>query len=148
MKTKLENFFEEFYEKYSDSSVLKKRTEKEEKDLYEKGYSAYEAGDYKEAVAAFESLLLSRPNESAYWQALGSARQMEKDYEKALYAWAMATVLDPENPSFPFHAAECCFSNNDPQEGLKALNIVKSITDEDHELHKKALILEERWDNG
>lgn len=150
MSITLEDFFSDFLKKLedSDSTILKPRSQKEEKELYEKGYVSYEAGDYKQAVCAFESLLLYKPYKSAYWQALGSARQMNKEYEKSLYAWAMAMIIEPKNPYLPFHAAECCFSKNDPEEGKKALAMVKNLIDEKHELFKKVIGLEDRCIHG
>lgn len=93
--------------------------------LYSLGVNLYERGDYVQAKDIFQRLVLSRPHEVRFWQALGATMQMSASYEEALTAYAMGTLIDDKDPSMHFHAAECLYAIGDHQESSKALRNAK-----------------------
>ena len=96
-------------------------SEAEEQQLYAIGYQLYESGDYARAVHYFTKLVLTEPYLQKNWRGLASCRQMLKEYDRATYAWAIVAFLEEEDPLPHFHAAECLFSLNNKEDGLKAL---------------------------
>jgi len=115
---------------------------------YSKAYAEYQANLTHEAAETFSVLCARKPLESRFWVGLGASLQACTQYEKALYAWAMAAILDPENPFPHFHAAECCDSLNQSTDALKALaEAKKRVKDPSHRLYKPIRLLEETWRN-
>jgi type III secretion system low calcium response chaperone LcrH/SycD len=96
--------------------------QEEQEMLYSSGYGLYEAGNYEEATHLFTRLVLADPFMETYWRGLASCHQMTRNYEKALYAWALSSLLQEQDPWPHFHAAECLLSLNEKEEALKALN--------------------------
>lgn len=92
-----------------------------EEQLYAAAYALYEQSDFQEAIALFTQLVLLNTFEEKYWRGLASSHQMQAHYHEALQAWSLVAILNEKDPYSHFHAAECLFSLNDKQEGLKAL---------------------------
>ncbi|MEM7175533.1 MAG: CDC27 family protein [Chlamydiota bacterium] len=88
---------------------------------YASAYALYKVGDYRRAQAAFIELIKADPLNSSYWFGFGSCLQMRRDYREALNAWRMTALLDDRNAICHFHAAECCFSMHQIDEGLTFL---------------------------
>lgn len=89
--------------------------------IYGSGFGLYEKGNYLEASELFTQLLLENPYDIRYWRGLAAARQMEKNYEMALNAWALVAILEDKDPLPHYHAAECLLSMGDKDEAQKAL---------------------------
>lgn len=99
---------------------------KRQETLYTAAFAFYEEGAYLKAERLFFSLLLSNPWQLPYWEGLASARQMQKKYEEALYAWAIVNLLDESMPLPHFHAAECLVSLGKREDALLALALARS----------------------
>jgi len=114
--------------------------------LYSLAYSLYQSGDYGQAKLIFHQLVVSKPLKQKYWLGLGACLQLEKSYTEALKAWGMASILDGEDPTPHFHAAECSFALNDAEQGWNALKVSKELLTSKHrELQTKIQQLENYW---
>lgn len=89
--------------------------------LYSLAVNLYERCEYEESQTIFQRLVLSRPLEKKFWMGLGSSFQMSENYEEALNAWSMASLIDDEDPAPHLHAAECLFSMTQQDQALLAL---------------------------
>lgn len=116
--------------------------------LYSYGYRFYENGKYNEAISCFRMLTQIDGQTPDGWTGLAASYQMLKNHGEALIAYSMAVLLDPDNPTLLFHAANCCFAEGKTVEGLKALEIAKGVA-EDKPEHAAFLaqvgILEDIW---
>ena len=116
--------------------------------FYSKAYAHYQTNQTAEAAEIFKVLCARRPMEARFWFGLGASLQGSANYENALYAWAMAALLDPENPYPHFHAAECSDSLNLHKDASLALIEAKNrIQDPAHPLHGPIALLENQWRN-
>lgn len=93
------------------------------KTLYTIGFGLYEAGDAKQAKHVFHQLVLAKPLQSEYWFGMGCCLQMLKQYEEALSAWAMCSLIDGHNPLPHFHAGECYMAMEETAEARKAFHL-------------------------
>ena len=114
--------------------------------FYSKAYVHYQANQTTQAAEIFSILCTRQPMEARFWFGLGASLQRSSNYEKALYAWAMAALLDAENPYPHFHAAECADSLKRYRDASLALNEAKKrISDSAHPLQAPMALLEEQW---
>jgi tetratricopeptide (TPR) repeat protein len=65
--------------------------------LYNKGRSAFDRGDYAEAIAAFEDAVARDPDRPVLWRQLGMAYHKTDQYRKAVDALKQALLLDPND---------------------------------------------------
>lgn len=75
--------------------------------FYTVGYHLLEDKQYKLASNIFLMLSVLNPLVKDHWMALGMAEHEEKQYERALNAYAMACILDFQNPLPHFAAVNC-----------------------------------------
>lgn len=94
--------------------------------LYEEGFVHYEAERYARAAQVFRWLLYLDPYVVKFWMGLGACQQMEKRFEKALEAYAMAAMLDCEDPAPHAYAYECYVALGDEENADKAKELWKS----------------------
>lgn len=114
--------------------------------LYSLAYSLYQAGDYLQAREIFHQLAYLKPIKQKYWMGLGACFQMERSYDEALKAWSMAAILDESDPTPHLHAAECYFSKECVDKGIKALEKAKSLSENaSQEIIEKIVGLEACW---
>ncbi|WP_420420497.1 SycD/LcrH family type III secretion system chaperone [Simkania sp.] len=132
----------------NDQPLNKDFSNKDLSVLYTLAYNLYQSGDYDQAKEIFHQLVLSKPLKQKYWLGLGACLQLEKQYEEALKAWGMASILDGYDPLPHFHAAECNFALNDFEQGCEALKASKKLlTPEHHQLSAKVAQLETYYKN-
>ncbi len=113
--------------------------------FYAYGFAQYGTGNWTEAADVFRVLCTRRPLEERFWFALGASLQQARSYSDALHAWSMAALLSPENPLPHFHAAECCFSLQNKDDGAKALKEAEQRLKNPDPLQGKIAILKEQW---
>lgn len=101
-----------------DSSSL--LSAEEEKKAYAAAFTLYEGQEYKKAGALFTRLVMTNPFFPFYWKGLAASKQMQRDYEAALHAWALFSLLDTGTEGH-LHAAECFIQIGDKEEAKKAL---------------------------
>lgn len=116
------------------SFCLKKE---EEHSLYLSAFSLYEKKEYRKSSSVFTRLVLINPFFPAYWKGLAASKQMSSEYEQALQAWALATLLDTEDPMTHLHAAECLSRIDDRKEAQKALDSAARLLPETNERLEK-----------
>ena len=121
--------------------------EEEVKKFYSYGFAQYGSGNWAEAADVFRVLCTRRPLESRFWFALGATLQEAGSYLEALHSWAMAALLEKEDPYPHFHAAECCISLNMGEDASKALTEAELRTKKDptHPLKNKICLLRQQW---
>lgn len=88
--------------------------------LYEEGYAFYQEGRYHHALNLFRWLVLFNPYVAKYWMGFAATQHLLKREEKALHAYAVAALLEPENP-YPHYNAFLCYGGG--EEGEKALKL-------------------------
>lgn len=115
--------------------------------FYAYGFAHYGSGRWKEAADTFRLLCTRRPLEPRFWFALGATLQEAGSYKDALQSWAMAALLQKEDPYPHFHAAECCFSLQMSEEAAKALaqSEMRIPVEEKHPLKPKIGLLKQQW---
>lgn len=120
---------EEYLEDFIPNTLLKSETLQqafaltnyEMEEIYNEAYRFYQEGNYLESSTAFRWLVLLNPFIAKYWTGLAANLQLLKKYEKALHAYAMAALIENENPFPHFHAYQCYEALNNKAEGDKAL---------------------------
>ncbi|MCB1071658.1 MAG: tetratricopeptide repeat protein [Chlamydiia bacterium] len=106
----------------------------------------YQNGDYEEAKGVYQQLAAFEPYSPNYWAGVGACLQVEKRYEEALKAWSMVALLNEEDPSSHFHAAECYYALGLFLEGEKELDACKGrVKETDQDLLEKIARLESSW---
>jgi type III secretion system low calcium response chaperone LcrH/SycD len=113
--------------------------------LYSLGINLYEQEDYTQATIIFQRLVLAKSHEKKFWMALGASLQMKKHYEDALTSWAIASLIQDEDPLPHFHAAECLLCIENEEQAKKALQEAKKRSESDLLLEKKIQALELAW---
>lgn len=89
--------------------------------FYRDAYTYYEKGYYEQALFCFRYLALFNTLEKKYWMGLAACQQLLADYEKALKGYAIAHLLDSQDPYPHFYAYECYKALNDTPQSLIAL---------------------------
>jgi type III secretion system low calcium response chaperone LcrH/SycD len=100
----------------------------EMEEIYCEAYTFYQEDNYLESSTAFRWLVLLNPFHKKYWMGLGASLQLLEKYEKALHAYAAASLLEHENPYPHFHAFECYEALKNREEAEKALNLAYKRT--------------------
>jgi type III secretion system low calcium response chaperone LcrH/SycD len=124
-----------------------KLSDTEVESFYAYAFAQYGSGNWKEAADVFRVLCTRRPLESRFWFGLGATLQEAGSYQDALHAWAMAALLEKDDPYPHFHAAECCFSLQLSQDASLALKeSEKRIEPQSaHPLRPKITLLRQQW---
>lgn len=89
--------------------------------LYTVGFNAYNSGNYEQAEKVFQFLCLYDHLEKKYWMALGSARQLLKNYKAAVDTYTYAWTLDQDDPTAALHAADCHIALGDRDAAISGL---------------------------
>ena len=97
-----------------------------EEEIYPHAFALYNQGNYVQAGALFSQLVLQNPFDEKLWRGLAASKQMEREYEAALCAWALVAILQENDPLPHFHAAECYLSLHDAEEAMKALDAAEA----------------------
>ncbi|NVK57412.1 MAG: SycD/LcrH family type III secretion system chaperone [Alteromonadaceae bacterium] len=80
--------------------------------IYTLAYNLYSAGSYSQALKVFQLLCNLNHYEARFYLGLGATRQALKQFELAGETYGFAAMLYPEDPRFPFHAAQCHLNLN------------------------------------
>ncbi len=75
--------------------------------VYALAYEKYNSGHFSAALPLFQWLCQCNHLEPSYILGLGAARQGLKEYKLAGETYSFAAYVYPNDPRFPFHAAEC-----------------------------------------
>jgi type III secretion system low calcium response chaperone LcrH/SycD len=120
------------------------------KGLYATAFHLYQNGKYQEAVDCFRILVLIDAPERNHWMGYAATLQMLKRYEEALYAYSVAAIMKPEDPHAHIYAANCCFSSEQIERGLQALDSADDAIngqEEYNHLITHVSLLRQAWTN-
>lgn len=104
--------------------------------FYEAAYQLYQSGRDKEAADAFFFLCTLHPAVQVYWLGLGMAEQCLNRFEEALSAYAMASLLEPQDPLPYYHSAACYHALQDAANARKSLEMALDYFGDDHDALK------------
>ncbi|MFT4552508.1 MAG: type III secretion system low calcium response chaperone LcrH/SycD [Chlamydiales bacterium] len=93
--------------------------------LYSIAYQFYQNAHYEDAICTFSMLASIAPFDKKHWIGLGAARQVHKDFDGALKAYAAAAIIDIDDPTPHLHAAESYLALRKPEEALKAIEMAE-----------------------
>ncbi len=91
--------------------------------FYAAAYTLFQVGKESEAADAFFFLATLNPSVHAYWLALGMAEQGLKRYENALAAYAMASLIEVEDPLSYYYSAACYHALQDEENMRRSLEM-------------------------
>jgi type III secretion system low calcium response chaperone LcrH/SycD len=100
-------------------------TDEDIETVYTIGFNLYKQGKYGEAEPLFEFACLYSNVEERYWVALGSCRQMLKNYKAAIDAYGFGYLLDSDNPWPVIHTAVCYLALSDKAQAKDALQLAE-----------------------
>ena len=109
--------------------------------LYSLGFNLYQAGKAEDAEKVFSLLTLLDYGVVKYWLGLGAAQQAQRKFDRAVHAYAMATMIDAKDPRSQYHAAECFLAVGDKANAESALLAVETFAPETSEYREKAAVL-------
>lgn len=89
--------------------------------VYSVGQTHFAAGKYDEAADLFKFLCLYDHANTRWFYALGVVQQKRKDYQAALQAYGMATLLDMSDPRPQAQAGYCLMALEKWPEAKSAL---------------------------
>lgn len=93
--------------------------------LYRGAKSHFDAKSYDKAESAFSFLVVIDPSHYQFWLGLGHSAFNLHHKEKAINAYAMASMVDPVSPWPHIHAANCFEANSDYPHALIALEMAQ-----------------------
>lgn len=96
-------------------------TDNDKEVLYAVAHNYYKNSKYDKALPLFQFLSLVDHVNKKWWMGYGATAQMAKDYTKAINAYAMATILDIEDPRPQLQAAYCLLMEKKRDEARLAL---------------------------
>lgn len=81
--------------------------------VYALALQFYDADRYDKAGPLCQLICLLDSRQIRYWRALGAVRQMQGETEASINAYAMALMLEPENPSVLIDMGNCLLAAGD-----------------------------------
>ncbi len=75
--------------------------------MYKVAKSLYDESMYKDAVLAFNLLVLLEPDQPVFWNGLGHAAFLSENYDNALEAFTVESSLEVDNPICDLMIAKC-----------------------------------------
>jgi type III secretion system low calcium response chaperone LcrH/SycD len=111
----------DFFEKGGTWQLLMGITNAELELHYAQAYEAYVAGQLETATAIFTTLSMMNPYEMKYWFGLGATKQLLQEYEAAVLAYTISSVLDESNPTPLFHAGQCHYALQERDNCIESL---------------------------
>lgn len=95
--------------------------------FYGVAYNLFQQQKYEEASDAFIFLTTLNPRVHSYWLGLGMSEQLNHEYDNALMAYSMASLLDSQNPIPHYHSAACYHELKDSRSALASLEFAIQI---------------------
>lgn len=102
---------------------------------------------FEEAADSFLFLTFLNPYQSKFWLGLGEALKMNKEYERAVEAYTMASLNDCEDPRPYFHAAACLMQLDKLKKAHERLSLCVIYAQEIPGYHSLAETSEELMDD-
>lgn len=105
-------------------------TEEHMNAVYALAHNLYQHGEYDRAETLFQFLCYYNHLERKYPMGLAACRHMQRNYSGAVEAYAVAALLDVDDPRPQFHAAECFLARGDAAMAGIALEAAIETCDE------------------
>jgi type III secretion system low calcium response chaperone LcrH/SycD len=99
--------------------------------FYKIAYKKHELKDFESAANCFYFLCVLDPFVHSFWMGYGHSEQLLEHYTSALYAYAMATLIDLTDPTAHYFAAQCYHKLGNKSEALHSLDLALKCTKED-----------------
>ena len=97
--------------------------------FYALGHRFYMRKDYKKAEEVFAYAYFFDHLNLPIVKGLASARKMQGKFKEALHAYALAVLLDMEDPTISFHAGECFFALGDYKSCAQSLDAARDLAE-------------------
>jgi type III secretion system low calcium response chaperone LcrH/SycD len=81
--------------------------------IYAQAYRLYNTGKYIEATQMFRVLILFDATEAKYHLGMAACFHMLKEYNHAIQAYMMCSMVDPGNPLPYYHSSDCFIQMKD-----------------------------------
>ncbi|MCB1112839.1 MAG: SycD/LcrH family type III secretion system chaperone [Chlamydiales bacterium] len=91
--------------------------------IYGQAYRLYNTGKYRDAGQLFRLLIMIEPTQSKFTMGLAACLHMCKDYQAAVEAYALCSIIDPDSPIPHYHASDCYLQMKDKLSALVALEM-------------------------
>jgi type III secretion system low calcium response chaperone LcrH/SycD len=101
--------------------------------LYALGFNYYAQKDFVKAEEIFSYALPFDFLHKGIVNGLAAARKMQGKYEEALKAYALAGLIDMDNPEHSFYAAECFFALDQMPACAQALDGALGLIDDEEQ---------------
>ena len=101
--------------------------------LYTVAYNAVQAGLFEKAEKLFRFLALFDNSQEKYWNGLGISLFNQSNYDGALQAYSMATLLNVDDPLAPMRLAECHLALGDIETAVGTLEVALEIAGDNPE---------------
>lgn len=111
-------------------------TEVEMGELYKIAYIHYQEKNYLLSLEHYRFLVILNPYERRYWMGYAASLQLLEELEQALHGYAIAALLDEEDPICHYHAYECYLKLKNSEEAKKALSYAYALCG-DKSAHKR-----------
>lgn len=112
-------------------------------------YTYYNNKHYLEAEGHFRFLVAAVPSNSEFWKGLGACLAMRKCYTEAIhcYACAQALRIGKFDPYLEIYTADCYFSLNAIEKGLKVLEGAETLAEylKNREVLRHIRFMKSRW---
>lgn len=95
--------------------------------IYKIGHDCSQKEEKQDAVALFQLLTVLNPLVADYWVAYGICLRAIHQEMEALYAFSIATFMNPEQPSARYNAAEIFLDQKQTQEATAELEALEKI---------------------
>lgn len=99
----------------------------EMKDLYTRGYQAWEAGDINTACDHFACLALLQPQNPQFLFAFACGLQQQKAYAQAMALFAYTLSQQATNPFAAFHGGECALALAENALAYEAFTLTREL---------------------
>lgn len=100
----------------------------EMEEIYVEAYNYYQDERYQDSLLQFRWLVILNPYSAKYWMGLAANQHLMQHYTQALHSYAMAALLDCENPYPHYHAFECYLALQNKEDAEKALLLAHQRT--------------------
>ena len=101
--------------------------------LYTVAYNAVQAGAFEKAEKLFRFLALFDNSQEKYWNGLGLSLFNQGNYDGALQAYSMATLLNIDDPLVPMRLAECHLALGDIETAVGTLEVALEVAGDNPE---------------
>ena len=126
--------------KFMNGSTIKELrgiTNAEMEAVYSLAFNYYRTGKLEEAEKLFNFLALFDHLNPKFWIGVGAVRQVKKDFQGAVQAYAYASFLDIHNPKPQYYAAECFLAMGDKRNAASAVEAIDAFAPKNTEIGRE-----------